>query len=116
MDIAFVAPWDGRDGHSSLTHRGQIYVMGGTSNVMFNYNDVWCSPNGQSWTRICREASWCGRWMQAAVEHNGALYIMGGWSEEGEMLNDVWKSEDGGIKWVQMTSGSLIVVCIVIVY
>ncbi len=98
-----VAPWNGRDGHSSITLRDQIYVMGGTSDVMCNYNDVWSSPDGKLWTRICHEANWCGRWMQAAVEHNGALYIMGGWAEEG-MLNDVWRSEDG-VEWVQVISG-----------
>ncbi len=104
MHTVVVAPWDGRDGHSCLTHRGHLYVMGGTSDVMCNFNDVWCSPDGQSWTKVCHEASWCGRWMQAAVEHNGALYIMGGWCCDEGMLNDVWKSEDG-VEWVKMTSG-----------
>ena len=42
------APWAGRASFGALSHNGLLYVIGGLASP----NDVWSSPDGQSWTIV----------------------------------------------------------------
>jgi serine/threonine protein kinase len=97
------APWSGRDGHCGLTHRGAMYIMGGTNDPLINSNDVYRTTDGRTWELVTDSAPWVGRWQHAALSHNDALYLLGGWSIGGH-LNDVWMSSDEGSSWSLLTS------------
>ena len=91
------ADWANRDSYQMVSHKGLIYVMGGSGGGGGAYNsDVWSSTDGSSWERETGNA-WPGRKLFGAVSHNGRLYVMGG--DSGQYRKDVWSSADGK-NWV----------------
>jgi len=116
------AGWEARAGLSSIVHRGQIYVLGGSQNDDAStvpgappsrkyFNDVWKSKDGSTWTRVVEHAPWTARAGAVLVEKNGWIYLLGG--EEGftcgdptkpcpPYFNDVWRSRDGS-DWERVT-------------
>ena len=119
------AGWSGRAGLSAVTHRGAIYIMGGSFNddpaviggppTRVYFNDVWCSRDkGKTWKLVAENAPWAPRAGAVAVSKNGKIYLIGG--EDGftcesggdrcpPYFNDVWSSRDGET-WEQVTDGA----------
>lgn len=118
------APWDGRAGLSSVVHKGEIYVMGGSFNddpaviggppTRVYFNDVWKSRNGRDWVKLTDNAPWEPRAGAMTVVKNGYIYLLGG--EDGftclpesprcpPYFNDVWRTRDGA-NWELVTAAA----------
>jgi hypothetical protein len=116
------APWHGRAGLSSVVHKGEIYVMGGSFNddpaviggppTRVYFNDVWKSRNGTDWVKLTDSAPWEPRAGAITVVKNGYIYLLGG--EDGFVclpdaprcppyFNDVWRTRDGA-NWELVTA------------
>ena len=109
------ARWSERAGLSAVTHRGWIYVMGGSVNddsaiigpggpARIYYNDVYRSRNGKNWQKMTGDAPWAPRAGAVVVSKGRYMYLLGG--EDGFVcneatprcppyFNDVWRSRDG---------------------
>lgn len=119
------AEWSVRAGLSAVTHRGFIYVMGGSVNddsaiigpggvPRIYFNDVYRSRNGQHWQKMAENAPWAARAGAVVVSKGGFLYLLGG--EDGFVcnpatprcppyFNDVWRSRDGS-DWELVTAAA----------
>jgi len=118
------APWAGRAGLSSVVHRGEIYIMGGSFNddpaviggppTRVYFNDVWKSRNGRDWIKMTGNAPWAPRAGAITVVKNGYIYLLGG--EDGFVClpssprcppyyNDVWRSRNG-TDWEMVTASA----------
>ena len=118
------APWAGRAGLSSVVHKGEIYIMGGSFNddpaviggppTRVYFNDVWKSRNGRDWVKLTDNAPWGPRAGAIVVVKNGYIYLLGG--EDGftcspdsprcpPYFNDVWRSRDG-TNWELVTASA----------
>jgi len=118
------APWDGRAGLSTVVHKGEIYVMGGSFNddpaviggppTRVYFNDVWKSRNGRDWVKLTASAPWEPRAGAMVVAKNGYIYLLGG--EDGFIclpqsprcppyFNDVWRTRDGA-NWELVTAAA----------
>jgi hypothetical protein len=88
------AGWRGRTLHTTSSHNGYLYLMGGQTGVgaigdppypydnahtpVF-YNDVWRSPDGAVWTQIQSNAAWSARSAICNVPSwNGRMWLVGG--------------------------------------
>jgi PKD repeat protein len=102
------APFSPRGGHTLLSYHGKLWVIGGLSrhhDGIFNevgdhLNDVWCSADGLTWTRVTDSAAFPPRSGHASVVFKDRMWVMGGRGNSsipsfGNMLNDVWYSTDG---------------------
>ena len=88
----------------------KLYVIGG-SNGPDNFNDVWESSDGTSWTHLNASAAtgdtFSGRSEHSAAVLGDAVYVIAG-SRGGATRNDIWKSTNTGATWAQVvTSGEL---------
>jgi len=119
------AAWSERAGLSAVTHRGWLYVMGGSVNddsavigpggVPRKYfNDVYRSRDGKHWHKVTDEAPWAARAGAVVVSRGAYMYVLGG--EDGFIcnpstprcppyFNDVWKSKDGQ-HWTQVSEAA----------
>ncbi|MGI9272723.1 MAG: hypothetical protein ACR2QT_13165 [Woeseiaceae bacterium] len=119
------ADWSERAGLSAVTHRGWIYVMGGSVNddtaiigpggpPRIYYNDVYRTRDGRHWQKMTEEAPWAPRAGAVVVSRGAYMYMLGG--EDGFVcnpftprcppyFNDVWKSKDGR-HWTQVTEAA----------
>ena len=81
------AAWSGRAGLSAVSHRGWIYVMGGSFNddsaiigpggpPRIYFNDVYRSRNGQHWQRMTEAAPWEPRAGAVVVSRGHYLYLL----------------------------------------
>ena len=95
--------WSPRVFYQALSHKGRIYVLGGTTYNDEDLNDVWSSADGQTWRLETADADWSVREGHQAVSYNGRIYVLGGllYYEVGDNeeiyndYNDVWSSVDG---------------------
>ena len=91
-------PFDGnRGGIRALVCDDKIWAMGGSNIFLGNYNDVWKSPDGETWTLATPHAGWIGRVGHAVVVHDRKMWVLGGYApgwkgSQGVYLNDVWYS------------------------
>lgn len=114
-----------RAGLSAVTHRGWIYVMGGSINddsaiigpggaPRIYYNDVYRSRDGSNWQQVTVNAPWAPRAGAVVVSKGGYMYLLGG--EDGFVcnpatprcppyFNDVWRSRDGR-HWTRLTESA----------
>ena len=59
-------------------------------------NDVWCSADGASWTRVLENAPWAPREWGIAAVYAGRLWLIGGHDNvNSRNLGDVWTTTDG---------------------
>ncbi len=116
----------GRAGLMAVTHRGWIYVMGGSVNDDFAiigpsgpprqyFNDVYKSRNGRDWIQVTDAAEWPARAGGVLVSRGRNMYLLGG--EDGFICepgrpdrcppyyNDVWKSTNGK-NWKRVTDNA----------
>ena len=119
------AEWTGRAGLSAVTHRGYIYVTGGSVNddsaiigpggpPRIYFNDVYRSRDGRHWQKMTDAAPWAPRAGAVLVSKGRYMYLLGG--EDGFVcnpqtprcppyFNDVWRSVDGK-NWTQVTASA----------
>ena len=116
------APWEGRAGLSAWSHRGSLFVAGGSVNddsaiigpggpARIYYDDVWRSDDGGvTWIEVAEHAGWEPRAGAATATKGRYTYLIGG--EDGftcdsgdrcpPYYNDVWRTTDG-TSWEQVT-------------
>jgi hypothetical protein len=93
--------WPARAYFQALTHRGQMFVMGGQNFKLVPnpgcaflppgvpcvpavvpqsdfFNDVWSSRDGRNWKQQTAKAPWAGRAGLSALSFRGEIYVMGG--------------------------------------
>ncbi len=98
------AGWPARRGHSVLTYKEKLWILGGAlssgnANVPPKtfVNDVWSSDDGISWKLVTLSVPW-------NVETGQTAFVFGGklWMFEGS--GRAWTSVDG-LKWTQVSAG-----------
>lgn len=94
--LADEAPWGGgRHGYGGEAFDGKLWVFGGWIGPPTNaLNDVWCSTDGASWTRLAEHAPWGPRSPRSVVFRD-RLWIFSGKHTGG---SDSW----GGDVWVML--------------
>ena len=83
--------------HTSVDFDGKLWVLGGRRDIEnwweTDFNDVWSTADGATWTRATANAGWSKRYGIAAVAWNNELWVMGG--SRFFRSNDVWSSRNG---------------------
>ena len=105
--------WTARYRHTSVVFDSKIWVMGGSMGSeppLTNYNDVWSSPDGKTWTQVNAAADWKARSYHTSVVFppDGAgkkIWVMGGTSSGLDRFNDMWSSSDGST-WTQVDAAA----------
>ena len=112
--------WSARESHTSVVFNSKIWVMGGGGSGPERFNDVWSSPDGETWTESTPPGSarkitsgnnknwWAARYYHTSVvfDPDGKgerIWVMGG--EGDDRYNDVWSSTDGS-SWTESTPPS----------
>ncbi|MFG1496443.1 hypothetical protein ABMA57_07400 [Saccharospirillum sp. HFRX-1] len=107
-----------REGHQLVAFDGgegnQLWLIGGNNGGFnLNLNDIWSSPDGQTWTKKSdnnedidkRFSPRRGHQVMAFQADGDAklrLWLVGGTGNHVNWLNDVWSSDDG-INWTAHT-------------
>lgn len=108
-EITADAPWGGRYLHMVGSYDGDLYVMGGQTDLYDPstcLSDVWRSEDGgASWVQL-DDAPWAPRGMAYnLVEHDGRLWVMGGGTYDDSprsYYNDVWSFD--GTTWEEVSA------------
>jgi len=89
-----------RSMHASVVYDDKIWVMGGgvydttaAFNTAVDYNDVWFSTDGTTWTAATSAAPWAERRFTCAAVHRDYLWLVGGFHFGNR--NDVWVTQNG---------------------
>ena len=100
--VTKAAGWTPRIASAVVVFQGKMWLLGGTENYYFGNqgslkNDVWCSPDGNTWHQVTAHAEWSPRAYHQAAVLNGRIYVFGGgnYVPKYHALNDVWSSADG---------------------
>lgn len=105
--VADKVPYGDRATSAVVAYKGKLWVMAGrivkpntppekTYKDYTSLNDVWCSEDGATWTRVLEEASWVPRMWSVAEVYADRMWIIGGFdNRNGRNLGDVWTSTDG---------------------
>jgi hypothetical protein len=104
--MAANAGWSPRAYHQAVVHAGKIWIFGGGNYVPEYHalNDVWCSPDGVTWTEVTAKAPWPARLWYSAVTYRDRMWVLGGWSNNPtKNWGDVWHSKDGK-NWQELKS------------
>ena len=68
------------------------------------HNDVWCSVDGATWTRVLEHAPWAPRQWFISKAYRNRMWIIGGHDNVNSAnFGDVWYTEDGK-EWRQFVS------------
>ena len=99
------AEWGKRDaGHGFISFNNKMWIIAGGAGGSLgfnNYNDVWNSDDGISWTALTRNAEFTPRHAFGCVSFNNKMWVIGG-TDSSTYYNDVWNSTDG-IEWTAVT-------------
>lgn len=94
------ADWSPRQDFGATVFNDKIWITGGTNavNPSTEYNDVWYSTDGTTWTEMTDSAPWHARFNEATLpmlSYNNKLWILGGLYDFSNWYNldDVWYSE-----------------------
>ena len=83
------APWSPRLWFSSVTYRGNMWVLGGWSNnPSKNWGDVWYSGNGSSGKQLKSDTIWKERHEHSAWVFQDKIWIGGGHAQP--LSSEVW--------------------------
>ena len=105
--VAKEAPYDSRSASAVTVFQGKLWVMGGSLGKpndppekgypsMTTCNDVWCSADGATWTRVLEHAPWAPRMWFVSKVYAGRMWIIGGFDNvHAANFGDVWYTEDG---------------------
>ena len=84
------APWPPRIWFSAEVYRNRMWVLGGWSNnPSKNFNDVWYSQDGRTWTELKTDTVWAPRHEHSGYVFQDKLWIAGG--NTSPLVNDVWQ-------------------------
>ena len=102
------APWQPRDSQTEWVFNGQLWLAGGWfDSYEAPPRDVWSSPDGRTWSRVCGNAPWVHSDLAMSLAFKDRLWIMGGWYKgrlPGHSASDqVWASRDGA-QWEMVTA------------
>jgi hypothetical protein len=109
------APFGGRSASAVVVYKNKLWLMGGRITEANDppekgypeyttLNDVWCSEDGATWTRVLEHAPWVTRMWFISEVYAGKMWIVGGYSNaDAKNLGDVWYSEDG-VTWHEFVS------------
>ncbi|MEO0108950.1 MAG: hypothetical protein ABIK62_07275 [candidate division WOR-3 bacterium] len=88
------APWGPRGHPEVVSWHDTMWLMGGWLRVdtQLYANDIWCSTDGENWTRVIEAAPWSRRTGHRAVVCDNRVWVTGGYSDRPN--NDVWCSSD----------------------
>ena len=100
--------WKARYAHTSVVFAPdgegeRIWVLGGSDGTN-RLNDVWSSPDGETWTQVDADAGWTARYGHTSVVFDRKIWVLGG-NDSTSRLNDVWSSTDGST-WTESTPPS----------
>jgi hypothetical protein len=103
-----------RSGHAIVAFNGKLWLIGGYASSWGKYkNDVWCSPDGVSWTCVTDSAAFSPRIYHCCMAFKNKLWVISGLTRisQGTGIitshsNDVWSSADG-ITWEKATDTAL---------
>ena len=106
------AGWSPRLASAVVEFQGKMWILGGTENYYFGdesslKNDVWCTDDGKTWTKVTKNAKWAPRAYHQAAVLNDRIYVFGGgnYVPEYQAFNDVWSSADG-VEWRRETAAA----------
>lgn len=109
------APFGKRYGAAVAVYQGKLWLCGGATEEESNppekhykqyttHNDVWCSEDGKTWTRVVEHAAWAQRQWFVAREYAGKLWIFGGFSNRTSVnFAEAWTTTDG-VTWEEYKS------------
>jgi hypothetical protein len=89
-------PWAPRQHHSAVAANGRIWVIGGESvqgSSTTKLNDVWTSPDGETWVREQEHAPWSPRSYHTSLVFNNRIWVIGGSGVSSGAARDVWYYE-----------------------
>jgi hypothetical protein len=91
---------------ANLGSGDRIWVIGGADQSK-EYNDVWSSDDGVTWTNVTTNAAFSARDGSAAVFYNSKIWIIAGANSPGGggLQKDVWHSNNG-ITWEAATNSA----------
>jgi hypothetical protein len=104
--ITASAGWSPRAYHQAVVLNDKMYVFGGGNYVPKYHavNDVWCSADGATWTKLTDAAPWHPRLWFSSVVYRDRMWVLGGWSNNpSRNWGDVWYSQDG-VHWSALKS------------
>lgn len=97
------APFDKREGHSSVAYDHKMWVIGGYEGFGGNSrNDIWHSKDGVSWAQVLVSKHFSPRTSHTTTVFKNKLWVIGG-NEIPNRKNDVWQSSDGNF-WQEVTN------------
>ncbi len=109
------APYGKRSAAAVTSFAGKLWLMGGSTEKantppekhykqFTTFNDVWCSEDGATWTRVLEHAPWAPRMWTVAAVYAGRIWLIGGFDNANSRnLGDVWTTMDGK-HWEQFIS------------
>ena len=112
------APYGARAASAVVVYKDKLWLIGGRVPKANDppekgypeyttFNDVWCSEDGLTWTRVLEHAPWVPRMWFISKVYAGKMWIVGGYSNaDAKNLGDVWYSEDG-ITWHEFASDAV---------
>jgi len=98
------APWKHSDLPMSVVFQDRMWMMGGwTGGRLPGHsagNEVWSSPDGETWEQATAQAGWGPRLAAGAVVFQDRMWVLGGtenyyFGDDRSLKNDVWSSADG---------------------
>ncbi len=102
--------WEGRHCCGWFDFEGELWVVGGDfCQRQYYICDIWKSPDGHHWSRVCANPPWAPRTLHYTAAYHGYLWVMGGQelanfagkNNPAILYNDVWRSRDG-VNWEKM--------------
>jgi hypothetical protein len=85
-----------RTHHGLAVLNGRMYAVAGADGPYFGatqYNDVWSTADGTSWTQTTAAAAFPARGLFTLFVHSNEMWLAGGLAAG--PFNDVWRSSDG---------------------
>ncbi|HJY37321.1 MAG TPA: hypothetical protein VJ299_07655 [Steroidobacteraceae bacterium] len=97
-----------RVGHDAVVFQDKLWVIAGNVQNDTDSNEVWSSPDGDTWTPVTQVNPFSARRSHRVVEFNGEMWMIGGAVEVAvgadEGTDDVWHSADGA-SWTTVSAG-----------
>ena len=89
------AAFGSRQGYpAALAFSNKLWMMAGDGGP--NYNDVWSSADGTTWSQVTPSAAWDARSYMGSAVFSNKLWLLGGViSSNGALCAEVWSSPNG---------------------
>ncbi|MBI2298109.1 MAG: hypothetical protein HYU66_04010 [Armatimonadetes bacterium] len=112
------APFGKRGAAAVAVYRDKLWLLAGSTpepndppekgyKTITTHNDVWCSDDGATWTRVLEHAPWAPRHWCIAREYAGKLFLIGGHDNANSAnFAESWCTEDG-VSWRPVVSETM---------